>query len=76
MVKKSFINHEIAFHGFSHVIMDKEIDKSSIDCEVSGLNQIKKTKKINIKTISFPRNIVNKKFKVIELLHILHLKTI
>ncbi len=62
MVKKSFINHEIAFHGFSHVIMDKEIDKASIDFEVFGLNQIKKTKKINIKTISFPRNIVNKKF--------------
>ena len=63
--------------------MDKEIDKSSIDFEVCGLNQIKKTKKINIKTISIPRNIENKKFlenakifKGIELLHILRLKTI
>lgn len=62
LINLSAVNHEIASHGYTHVIMDEELDEDSIDLEVAGARQFMLKKGLTIKTMIFPRNVVNSKF--------------
>lgn len=62
LIKNSNLDHEIASHGFSHVIMDNNIDQSSIKFEIEGISKTAQKHEIDIETIIFPRNIVNYNF--------------
>ena len=62
LVVQSPINHEIASHGFSHVIMDNDIDEESLKFEISSIRNLIQKKGLNISTMIFPRNVINQKF--------------
>ena len=62
MVKLSKVDHEIASHGYSHVIMDKDFDELSLKCELEGIKKFSDSKNLNISTLIFPRNVINYKF--------------
>tara|TARA_B100000686_G_C16762994_1_gene959975 strand:- start:1229 stop:2128 length:900 start_codon:yes stop_codon:yes gene_type:complete len=62
LVRDSDLKHEIATHGFSHVIMTDSIDESSLDFEVEGILKTAARHDIDVETIIFPRNIINHEF--------------
>lgn len=62
IVKSSKVHHEIATHGYSHVIMNDELDDLSLSFELEGIKRISEIKHLEISTIIFPRNVVNYKF--------------
>jgi hypothetical protein len=59
IVKSSEVDHEIATHGYSHVIMSKELDELSLKFELEGIKKTSESKNLDISTIIFPRNVVN-----------------
>jgi len=62
LVKSSKVNHEIATHGYSHVIMNDELDDVSLSFELEGIKRNSELKNLEISTVIFPRNVVSYKF--------------
>jgi len=61
-VQASSVRHEVASHGFSHVIMSGDLDRSSIEFELEGLRKFSDQNDTHTSTIVFPRNVVNHEF--------------
>ena len=59
LVTHTNIDHEISSHGFSHLIMDKNVDNDSLQFEISGIRNLAREKDINVSTMIFLRNVIN-----------------
>jgi peptidoglycan/xylan/chitin deacetylase (PgdA/CDA1 family) len=62
VVTNSIVEHEIASHGYSHLIMNSDVDDESLDLELAGIKKVANKYKTKIKTFIFPRNVVNARF--------------
>ena len=62
LIQNTNINHEISSHGFSHLIMDKELDNDSLEFEISGIKDLAHKRNIEITSVIFPRNVINYEF--------------
>ena len=59
LVRNTNIEHEISSHGFSHLIMDNNVDYESLQFEILGIKDLIRKKDIDVSTIIFPRNVIN-----------------